>query len=242
MDNTWIIVIAIIAAIVVTMAVLLFLGYWYIKRKIRDGMIDVGASIITKIIIKFYPNLMKKPLDEETKRKIQDGANVTQKILKGDMATTATVATNVIDKGANIITKTKEKYLNEKATKSEEKQWAIVSEKFTDTQCNVIKSYKNDYPGCLGMFLTFIFFIGRTKGGRVGLIFGGIFNVFMIVMTIIENSPAGNLLIGIPIFLVTFGITGAIIGGIIGLIKKLVNKINKSKNSTESTEAVLKSV
>jgi len=132
MDNTWIIVITVIATTIVIIVVLLFLGYWYIKRKIQNRSIDVGASIITKIIIKLYPKIMKKSLDEDIENKIHNGTNVAKEILKGDITTTATVAIKglkiakqglkeenrkkILDKGAYIITKAKEKYLNEKTT------------------------------------------------------------------------------------------------------------------------------
>jgi len=119
MDNTLIIGFAILAAIVI-IAALLFFGYLYIKRKIKHKIIDVGAGIINKTSDKY--------LEKNTANKVNNVTNVTKEILKGDMATTTAVAVKgfemakqglreenrkkITDKGADILAKTKEKYLS----------------------------------------------------------------------------------------------------------------------------------
>ena len=61
--------------VVVAIAVLLVLCIWYIKKKIRNKIIDIGTDIVKKT--------SGDVLDEKTASKVNEAADVTAKIAKG---------------------------------------------------------------------------------------------------------------------------------------------------------------
>ncbi|MDR2554923.1 MAG: hypothetical protein LBC64_05790 [Fibromonadaceae bacterium] len=75
--SNWLIAIAILVAVIA----LLIYGFFYIKRKIRNKIIEKGADIITKTTGKY--------LDEETASKINRATNVTAETLKEGVIKTA---------------------------------------------------------------------------------------------------------------------------------------------------------
>jgi len=79
MNNSWIIVIAILA--IIAIAILLICCFRYVKKKIRNKIIDKGAGIITKATEKY--------LNENTASKINLATNATAETLKnGNLMTT----------------------------------------------------------------------------------------------------------------------------------------------------------
>jgi len=78
MDNSLIIVMVILTVVVI--AILLVCCFRYIKKKIRNKIIDKGADIITKATGKY--------LDEKMANKVNIVTNVTAETLKNGNVTT----------------------------------------------------------------------------------------------------------------------------------------------------------
>jgi len=79
MDNSSIIIIAVLA--IIAIAILLICCFRYIKKKIRNKIIDKGAGLVTKTAEKY--------LDEKTASKVNLVTNVTAETLKDGIVTTA---------------------------------------------------------------------------------------------------------------------------------------------------------
>jgi len=80
MDNSSIIIIAVLTIIVI--AILLLCFFWYIKKKIRNKVIDKGADLVTKASEKY--------LDEKIASKVNLATNVTAETLKNGIISTVT--------------------------------------------------------------------------------------------------------------------------------------------------------